>query len=147
MLTAASDVGALAALRDLGDAATLAEEYRQAALGTGPHPAWMAAGLFLLSTTLVLTSVLFDAAQAFGDGILAGDPLASGTFRWPGMAYLQGEVVYTVADGDHRFVGGAFTPLTWLLLIVGTVAVGRLWHALPSRRGTAIAVRSREAAG
>ena len=45
---------------------------------------------------LLLTSVLFDAADAFGDGILAGNPDADGTFTWPGIGYLQTEVTYTV---------------------------------------------------
>lgn len=35
------------------------------------------------SARAVITSVFFDAADAFGDGILAGAPAASGTFTWP----------------------------------------------------------------
>ena len=134
LLEAAADVGARAALRDVGNLAGLAEQYRDAAFGAGPRPSWTAAGAFLLTTTLVLTSMFFDAAKAFGDGIVAGNPAASGTFSWQGISRLQSEVVYTVAEGDHRFVGGAFTPLTWVLLVVGTVAVGRLWRALPGLR-------------
>ena len=90
-------------------------------------------GVLLLTATLVLTSVVFDATKAFGDGILVGDPGATGTFRWAGLPYLQTEVTYAVAEGDHSFVGGAFTPLTWLLLLVGMVSVGRLWRALRPR--------------
>ena len=134
LVAAARDVGTTAALRDLGDATSLAAEYHDAALGAGPRPSAYAAGLFLLTTTLVLTSVFFDAAEAFGAGILAADPDATGTFRWPGIAYLQSEATYTVANGDYRFVGGAFTPLTYLLLLLGATWVGRLWRALPSRR-------------
>ena len=44
-------------------------------------------------------------AEAFGDGILAGDPEATGTFRWPGIAYLQSEVTYTVSGGAHYHFG------------------------------------------
>lgn len=134
VIAAASDVGTSAALRDVGDVATLAHDYREAQFGTVHRPSWMAAALFLMTTTFLLTSLLFDAAEAFGDGILAGNAGASGTFRWTGISYLQSEVVYSVAAGDHRFVGGAFTPLTWLLLAAGAVAVGRLWRALPSRQ-------------
>lgn len=134
LVAAAGDVGTTAALRDLGDAAGLASDYREAAFGAGPRPSWYSAGVFLLTTTLFLTSFFFDAAEAFGDGILAGDPEATGTFRWPGIALLQSEVTYTVSGGDHDFVGGAFTPLTYLLLLMGTIAVGRLWRAVPSRR-------------
>ena len=115
----------------MGDSGTLAAEYLDAELGHGPRHSWMAAGVFLLTTTLLLNSFFFDAADAFGDGILAGNPNATGTFTWPGIGYLQSAVTYTVSDGAHTLVGGAFTPLTWALLAIGTIAVGRLWRALP----------------
>lgn len=134
LTAAAREVGVSAALRDLGDAATLAGAYLDAQLGAGPRPSWTAAGLFLMTTVLVLTSVLFDAAKAFGDGILAGNPDAVGTYHWSGIAYLQDDVTYTVAGGEHTFVGGSFTPLTWGLLVVGFVLVGRVWRALSRRR-------------
>jgi hypothetical protein len=134
LVAAAHDVGAAAALRDVGDSSTLAAEYLDAELGSRPRHSWMAAGLFLFTTVLVLTSVLFDAADAFGDGILAGNPDADGTFTWPGIGLLQTEVTYTVSGGEHSFVGGAFTPLTYALLIVGTILVGRLWRAVPAWR-------------
>ena len=50
------------------------------------------------------------------------------------ISYLQTEVTYTVADGDHTFTGGAFSLFTWVLLVLGTVAIGRLWRALPRWR-------------
>lgn len=134
LTAAARDVGVTAALRDLGDAASLAENYREAQLGAGPRPSWMAAGVFLMTTVFVLTSLLFDAAVAFGDGVLAGDPEATGTYRWEGIAYLQNEVTYTFAGGEHTFVGGDFSLITWALLVVGFVAVGRVWRAVPGRR-------------
>jgi hypothetical protein len=139
LLAAARDAGTSAALRGVGDSGSLAAEYLNAELGPGPRHSWMAAGVFLLTSALLLTSVLFDAADAFGDGILAGNPDVDGTFTWPGIGYLQSEVTYTVADGNHTFVGGAFTPLTWALLIIGTIAVGRLWRALPRWRQRRIA--------
>ena len=128
LLAAAHDVGTAAALRDIGDSGTLAAEYVDAELGPGPRHSWIAAGILLLTASLLLTSVLFDAADAFGEGILAD---ASGTFTWPGISLLQSEVSFNVAGGDYTSTGGAFTPLTWLLLIGGTIAVGRLWRALP----------------
>lgn len=137
LLAAADDVGATAAVHDLGDTAGLAADYREAALGAGPRPSWYAAGVFLLTTTLFLTSFFSDAARAFGDGILAGQPDASGTFRWPGIAFLQSEVTYTVSGGAHDFVGGAFTPLTYVLLLLGTIWIGHLWRVLPRRRSAA----------
>ena len=134
ILDAARDTGTSSALRDVGDSATLAAEYLDAELGRGPRHSWMAAGAFLLTTALLLTSFFFDAADAFGDGILAGNPSTAGTFTWPGISHLQSAVTYTVSDGAHTFVGGAFTPLTWVLLAIGTIAVGRLWRALPMWR-------------
>jgi hypothetical protein len=134
LIAAAHDVGTASALRDVGNSSTLAAEYLDAELGPGPRHSWTAAGVFLFTTVLLLTSVLFDAADAFGDGILAGNPDADGTFTWPGIGYLQTEVTYTVSGGEQSFVGGAFTPLTYALLIAGTILVGRLWRALPMWR-------------
>ena len=134
LLDAARDADTSSALRDVGDSGTLAAEYLDAELGPGPRHSWMAAGVFLLTSALLLTSFFFDAADAFGEGILAGNPSTAGTFTWPGIDHLQSAVTYTVADGTHTFVGGAFTPLTWALLATGTIAVGRLWRALPMWR-------------
>ncbi len=137
LAAAAHDVGTTAALHELGDATALAAAYHDAAFGTGPRPSWLSAAVFLLTATLVLPSILFEAAQAFGDGIIAGDPAATGTFRWPGIAFLQSEVTYTVSNGAHDFVGGAYTPLTYLLLLLGTIWIGRLWRAVPAKRRAA----------
>ena len=134
LLDAASDTGATVALRDVGDSATLAADYLDAELGHGPRHSWLAPMALLLTTTLGLSSLCFDAAQAFGDGILAGNPDATGTFTWPGISHLQSAVTYTVSGGEHTFAGGHFTPVTWVLLGIGTIAVGRLWRALPSWR-------------
>ena len=134
LLDAARDADTSTALRDVGDSGALAAAYLDAELGPGPRPSWMAAGAFLLTSALVLTSLFFDAAEAFGDGILAGNPDATGIFTWPGINHLQGAVTYTVSDGAHTFVGGAFTPLTYALLAIGTIAIGRLWRALPTWR-------------
>lgn len=134
LMAAARDTDTTTALRDVGGSGALAADYLDAQLGPGPRHSWTAAGVFLFTSTLLLTSVLFDAADAFGDGILAGDPDATGSFRWPGIPFLQSEVTYTVSGGDHDFVGGAFTPLTYVLLLLGTIAVGRLWRALPHKR-------------
>ena len=134
LLDAAADIGTDQALRDIGRTSVLAQEYLEAGLGPGPRHSWLAAGVFLLTTTLVLTSVLFDAANAYGDGILAGNPSADGTFHWEGVSMLQTAVTYTVGDGEQSFVGGAFSPVAWALLVAGTVLVGRLWRLLPRYR-------------
>ena len=134
LTAAAADVGAATAIRDLGRGDSLAAEYLEAELGPGPRHSWIAAAIFVATATLVLNSMFSDAAQAFGDGVLAGNPDASGTFRWPGISLLQSEVTYTFDDGSYTQVGGAFSPLTWLLLAAGAIAVGRLWRAIPRRR-------------
>jgi hypothetical protein len=125
---AAVDIGAREALQRLGTSRELASEYLTAEFGDGPRPSWLAAALFLLTGQLVLTSLLSDAATAFGKGISAVDPHATGTFTWSGISYLQDTVTYTFADGKGTYVGGAWTPLAWILWLVATVLVGRLWR-------------------
>ena len=49
LTAAARDIGTTAALRELGDAATLADAYREAQFGAGPRPSWMAGAVFLLT--------------------------------------------------------------------------------------------------
>lgn len=136
---AAVDVGTSEAIARLGNGRELADEYLTAEFGHGPRPSWIAAALFLLTGVLVATSVLTDAAIAYRDGILAANPHATGSYTWSGIHYLQTPVHYTFADGSAQFVGGAFSPLAWLLWLIATVLVGRLW-TLPSvwrRRRTA----------
>ncbi|QWZ08699.1 hypothetical protein KRR39_02235 [Nocardioides panacis] len=107
------------ALANLGTTRELAEEYLEAGV-------------------LFLTSLLSDAAQAFADGLLAASPHATGAFTWSGVALLQSDVEYTVHDGRVDLVGGALTPLAYLFLAVGAVAVGRLWRVLPGWRRTEV---------
>jgi hypothetical protein len=136
LVSAAQTVGTGAALANLGTTRELAEEYLTAQYGPAPRASWLSAAVFLLTTVLLLTSILTDAANAFGDGLVATSPDATGTFSWAGIGFLQADVDYTVTNGHVEFVGGALTPLAYLLLAIGTVAVGRLWRALPGwRRG------------
>jgi hypothetical protein len=126
--SAAQDVGTSEALAHLGGIPRLADEYLDAELGDGPRPSWLAAAVFFLTGQLLLTSLLTDAALAFGDGITAADPDATGTYTWDGIAYLQSSVTFTFTDGTGEWVGGAWTPLGWALWIAATIAVGRLWR-------------------
>ena len=134
LLTAANDIGAGDALRNLGSTRELAAEYRDAEFGEGPRASWVAAATFLLTAQLLLTSLLAEAANAFGDGISAADPNATGTFTWPGIRYLQDTVTYTFVNGHGSSVGGAWTPLAWAIWILATVMVGRLWRVRLRRR-------------
>ena len=138
LVTAAQSVGTHQAMANLGTTRQLAEEYLTAQYGPAPRASWWSAAIFLLTAVLVLTSILSEAAQAFADGLLAASPDATGQFSWPGIAYLQSAVEYTVRDGRVEFVGGAMTPLAYVLLALGAVAVGRLWRLLPGWRRTGI---------
>jgi hypothetical protein len=129
LLTAAHDIGARAALRNIGSVPQLAAEYLSAEFGDSPRPHWIAAATFFLLGLLLATAMLAQTTVAFGDGIRAANPNASGTFTWGGVRYLQDTVTYTMADGKGLPVGGAWTPLSYVLLIVATVLVGRLWRA------------------
>jgi hypothetical protein len=122
------DVGTTHALRNLGNSRQLAAEYRAAEYGDEARPAWIVAALFLATGQLFMTAFLSEAASAFGDGIKAANPNASGTFTWSGIRYLQDTVTYTFTNGKGSSVGGAWTPLAWALWIIATVLVGRLWR-------------------
>ena len=134
LLSGARDVGTAQALKNLGGSAELAQEYLSAAFGSGPRHSWMAAALFLVTVPFLATSVFADAANAFGSGITAADPHATGTYTWSGISHVQSTVSYTFIDGQGTWTGGAFTPFFYILWIVGTILVGRLWRALPAWR-------------
>lgn len=142
LLTAANDIGTEDALRNLGGTRELASEYRDAEFGDGPRPSWVAAATFLVTTQLLFTWVFAEAANAFGDGITATASNTTGTFTWPGIRYLQDTVTYTFVNGHGTSVGGAWTPVTWMIWILATVLVGRLWRIRPRRRGAAASAAS-----
>jgi hypothetical protein len=128
LLTAARDIGTAAALRNIGSSSRLAQEYLTAEFGDDPRPSWLAAAVFLLTGQLVFTALLGEAVNAFGDGITAADPHATGTFHWRGISYLQDTVTFTMTDGNGSSVGGAWTPLAWVLWLIAAFCVGRLWR-------------------
>jgi hypothetical protein len=134
LLSAAREVGAGAALKQLGGTAELASEYLTAEYGEGPRHSWIAACLFFASFPLLLIALLGEAALGFGHGITAADPHATGTFAWDGVSLLQTRVTYTFVNGHGTYTGGAMAPLAWVLLVVGTVLAGRLWRVIPTLR-------------
>lgn len=132
LLAASHDVGTTDALRHLGDSRRLAIEYRAAEFGDRARPSWIAAAVFATGVPLLFNGMLGDASAAFGDGVTAGNPHATGTFTWSGIHYLQDTVTFTFVDGHvTSVVGGAWAPVCWAGLLVGTVLVGKLWRALP----------------
>jgi hypothetical protein len=134
LITAARDVGARAALKQLGGTGELASEYLTAEYGEGPRHSWIAACVFLVGFPVVLIALLGEASLGFGHGITAADPHATGTFAWDGVSLLQTRVTYTLVNGHGTYTGGAMSPLAWALLIIGTVIAGRLWRAVPTLR-------------
>jgi hypothetical protein len=134
LLAAAHDIGTTDALRHLGNSRELASGYLSAEFGEAPRPSWVAAATFAVTAQLLFTWVLGEAALAFGAGITAADPNATGTYTWSGIRYFQDTVTYTFVHGKGDSVGGAWTPLTWALWILATVLVGRLWRVRLTRR-------------
>jgi hypothetical protein len=134
LLTGARDVGTTQVLRNLGGSAELAQEYLSAAFGSGPRHAWMAAALFFVTVPFLALSFFAAAANAFASGIAPADPAATGTSTWGGISHLQSTVTYAFIGGHGTWIGGAFTPLFYILWIVATILVGRLWRALPAWR-------------
>lgn len=131
--TAATDVGAAQAVRNMGSVSALASGYLDAQFGGRPRASWLAAALFVFTTLLVLQSLLTDAANAFADGVHRANPVFAGTLHWGGVHLLQTDVTISFSGGARTLTGGALSVWAWLLLAVGAIAVGRLWRALPSR--------------
>ena len=131
LLTAAQDVGTAEALRRLGGSRRLAAEYLAAELGEGPRHSWIAAAWFGATVPLLLNFFLSEAASAYQQAVTAVDPHAAGTYTWSGVSYLQSAVTYTFDQGQGSHVGGAWTPLVYILWAGGTIACGKLWRLLP----------------
>jgi hypothetical protein len=134
LLTAAAEVGASEALRRIGGSGELARQFLDAELGEGPRHSWMAALLFALTTPLLLNFFLSEAANAYEQALVTGSH-TEGTFTWSGVTWLQSPITYVVQHDQVTHTGGAWTPLVYVLLVGGAVACGRLWRALPRRRG------------
>ncbi|WP_225850669.1 hypothetical protein [Streptomyces sp. HPF1205] len=134
LLTATAEVGAGEALRRLGGARELAAQYLDAELGEGPRHSWLAAALFALTTPLLLNFFLSEAANAYQQALTATGTHADGSCTWGGVTWLQSPLTFALHDGRATHVGGAWTPLTYVILLGGSVACGRLWRALPRRR-------------
>jgi hypothetical protein len=131
---AATDIGITDALRNIGNSQQLASEYLDAEFGDKPRSHWVAAAVFLLTAQLLFTAFLSEAAGAFSAGIKAANPDATGTFTWSGIHYLQSSVTYTFVGGKGDSVGGAWTPVAYVIWIGATILVGRLWRAVPTGR-------------
>ncbi len=141
LLEAAADHGAGEALRRIGSSHDLAREYLGAEFGDRPRHSWTGAAYFAALVPLFLNFGLSEAANAYAQGLTAAHPPADGTYAWSGISYLQSPLTFTVDQGQVTHVGGAWTPIVFVLWAVGTIACGRLWRLLPTlsrRRQTTI---------
>jgi hypothetical protein len=134
LLAATAEVGAGQALRRLGSARELAAQYVDAEFGEGPRHSWLAAALFALTVPLVLNFFLSEASHAYQQALTATGTHADGSYTWGGVTWLQSPSTFVLHQGQATHAGGAWTPLTYVLLLGGAVACGRLWRALPGRR-------------
>jgi len=138
LIDAARDVGVTEALRRVGGSSRLAEQYLVAEFGDRPRPSWIGAAYGALTTPLLLNFFLGEAGNAFRDGVTASVPHATGAYVWSGVSWLQTATTYTFTDGTATSSGGAWTPLTYVLLLAIMVGTGRLWR-LRIRRRPAVA--------
>jgi hypothetical protein len=131
--SAAEDVGAAVAVRQLGDRRELAAGYLAAEYGDWqPRPSWTKAAAAAVLYYLLLSWLLEAGSSAFRAGILTGQPKATGTFSWNGIPYLLDDVHFTFSNGASTSVGGAWSPLAYAGLILVSILAGRLWRLLPS---------------
>jgi hypothetical protein len=128
LLTAAHDIGTTDALKHLGNSRELAAAYLSAEFGEGSRIYWVAAATFAVTASLLFAWVLGEAASAFGDGITAANPLATGTFTGSGIQYFQDAVTYTFVHGKGSYVGGGWSPMSWAVYFIAIILVGRLWR-------------------
>jgi len=135
LLEAAADHGAREALRRIGSSGDLAREYLGAEFGDRPHHSWTAAAYFAALMPLLLISALSEVSNAYGQALTAAHA-APGSFTWSGVSYLQSPLTFTVEQGRVTQSGGAWTPIVYVIWLIGTIACGRLWRLLPppSRR-------------
>ncbi|MCK9897710.1 hypothetical protein [Frankia sp. AgB32] len=126
---AAADVGARQAVRQLGDLRILAADYLAAEYGERTRrPSWSAAALTILGVEAVMTLLVHTGRAAFHAGITATNPQATGTYHWTGIPYLISDETFTYVHGTHTSVGGAWTPLVYVIMLGGAVVTGRLWR-------------------
>ncbi|WP_250280791.1 MULTISPECIES: hypothetical protein [unclassified Frankia] len=149
---AAEDVGARQAVRQLGDLRILAAGYLAAEYGElSRRPSWTAAAVTVLGVDVLMTLLEHAGRTAFDAGITTIAPHATGTFRWTGVPYLISDETFTYLDGTHTSVGGAWTPLVYVLMFAGAFVTGRMWRLISAwqrqRRQAPLAVEEERSGG
>ena len=135
LLAASEDVGARQAVRQLGDLRILAAGYVAAEYGElSRRPSWTAAVATLFLIEAAMTLLEYVGRTGFDSGITSATPHATGTFRWAGFPYLISDETFTYLNGTHTSVGGAWTPLVYVLMFAGAFVTGRMWRLIPAWR-------------
>jgi len=130
--SATDEVGAVSAVRQLGDLRQLAASHLAAEYGNvQPRSSWTRAATAAVLFYVLLSWLLEAGTTAFRAGILTGQPRATGSFSWNGIPYLIDDVGFTFLDGASTSVGGAWHPLAYILLLLVSVLAGRLWRLRP----------------
>jgi hypothetical protein len=132
---AAEEVGTRQAVRQLGDLRSLADDYLEAEYGhLVRRPSWTAAAIALVVVDGVMLVLGYVATSAFRAGVASTTSHATGTFHWHGLRYLISDEEFIYLDGRSSSVGGAWTPLVYLLMIAAGITAGRLWRLVPAFR-------------
>ncbi|MEU5402728.1 hypothetical protein ABZ348_25905 [Streptomyces sp. NPDC005963] len=133
---AAADIGAIEAVRGLGDLRSHAAGYLAAEYGEhGPRPSYTMGTIWLIMVHVVAGLLAVGGKAAFTAGVRAAKPHATGDFQWPGVHYVINEATITFRDGaTGAMVGGSWTPLVYLLSAIAFVVGGQLWRLLPQWR-------------
>lgn len=130
--SAAQDVGAADAVRQLGDLRQLAAGYLAAEYGEWrPRPSWTKAACAAVLSYVFLYVLLEAASSAFRAGVLTNEPGATGRLSWDGIPYLLDDAVFTFTNGAATSVGGAWRPGAYLAVLLVSVLAGRLWRLVP----------------
>ncbi|MDX6254194.1 MAG: hypothetical protein QOJ11_528 [Frankiales bacterium] len=126
---AAADVGARQAVARLGDLRQLALGYLAAEYGElARRPSWTAAALWIAVVDLVALAIGSIGEAAFRSGVTAASPHVTATLHWHGVRFLVSDATFSFVDGRATSVGGAFTPLVYVVMLGGAVVAGRLWR-------------------
>lgn len=136
LLSAAADVGTGPALGRVGSPRRLALDYLDAEFGGRPRPSWITAAYVAGLGPLLLNYVLSEAANAYQDAIIQANPHASGSYTWHGVEHVQSAITFSFTDGQATHVGGAWTPVVYVVWAGAVVAAGRLWRLLPNAGAT-----------
>lgn len=126
---AAGDVGAAAAIRNLGRLRDVAADYLTAEYGEGAvRPTVMRGIGWMVVTEIVLAGIVIVAFVAFLAGLRAAAPVHPGPYTWDGLSVLGiSGVVTPYADGGLA-VEAVIYPWALAYPLAAFVLGGRLWR-------------------